>query len=160
MPRATINRDELIHFDLKSCPGGYVKLRRLSFHEMTQRQDLAGKMIYEQRQQLNRAQRRQAAQGGEDQLVRSMLEMANVAVMEFEFKNCVADHNLEDENGVTLDFSNSLALKNLDPKIGAEIGRRIDELNQEDEDEVVSPLGSAPTTSSPDGQIEPETTTG
>lgn len=52
----------------------------------------------------------------------------------YEFSRCIVEHNLEDETGAKLDFSNKLAITKLDPKIGSEIERLIDELNQEEEE--------------------------
>jgi hypothetical protein len=79
--------------------------------------------------------------------------------MEFEFKNCIQDHNLEDDNGAKIDFNNPMSYRILHPKIGAEIAAAIDKLNQEDEADVV-PLGRQPTSSLPDGETKPiESTT-
>jgi hypothetical protein len=58
--------------------------------------------------------------------------LANVEVTFFEYKNCVADHNLEDENGQKLDFRNKLSIINLDPRIGNEISQYITELHEFD----------------------------
>jgi hypothetical protein len=48
----------------------------------------------------------------------------------------VVDHNLEDADGRKLDFRNLADFDNLDPRIGEEIGKLLDELNNfEDEDD-------------------------
>jgi hypothetical protein len=146
MPRATVSHEHE-KFNLKSCPpDGFVVLRTLSFHEMMQRRDIASKMWSEVSQDRKKKQDQDA--------VKAYLEVMNVAVMEFEFKNCIVDHNLEDDQGNKLDFNNPLTFKALDPKIGAEINRYIESLTQESEEDV-APLPNAPTSSSPDGERKP-----
>jgi hypothetical protein len=116
---------------------------------MMQRRDITARLYSEQKTGKNVKS---------DDVMRQVMEVMNVAIMEYEFKNCIVNHNLEDDNGVLLDFSSSMALHNLDPKIGAEINRYIDELNQEDEEDLaVSP--SVPTSSSQVGATKPMQTT-
>jgi len=136
MPRATIDREETFRYDLKTLPsengslGGYVVLRRLSYHQMMQRRDIAAKIGWEER----RASRGKAKQ---EETIKAMMEVMNVATMEYEFKNSIVSHNLEDANGSLIDFTNPETYKSLDPRIGGEIGKYIDDLNQElDEDEL------------------------
>lgn len=138
MPRATIDREETFHYDLKTLPsqngdkGGYVELRRMSYHQMMQRRDIAAKIGWEER----RTTGRQSNKRGEE-TIKAMMEVMNVATMEYEFKHSIVSHNLEDSNGNLLNFENPESFRNLDPKIGAEIGKYIDDLNQEiDEDEL------------------------
>lgn len=147
MPRATVSHDHQ-RFDLKSCEGGYVVLRTLSFHEMMQRRDIASKMWTEFAQ----SSRKKKDTVKED-AVRAQLEVMNVATMQFDFKNSIVEHNLEDENGVLLDFNNPLSFTILDPKIGLEIDRLIESLNQEQEDDV-TPLPNALTSSLQDGETK------
>ncbi len=146
MPRATVSQDHE-RFDLKTCPGGYVTLRTLSFHEMMARRDIASKM-YSEIPERNRKKADQEA-------MKAYLEVMNVEVMRYEFKNCIVDHNLEDDHGNKLDFSNPLTYEALDPKIGSEINRYIESLTQESEEDV-NPLPHAPTSSLPDGQTKPK----
>lgn len=141
MPKATVSHDA-VRRDLKTCPGGWVELRTLSYYEMMQRRDITARLYSEQKTGRNVK--------NEDTL-RQVMEVMNVAIMEYEFKNCIVSHNLEDDNGVLLDFSSSMALKSLDPKIGAEINKYIDELNQEDEEDLELSK-SAPTLSLSDGK--------
>jgi len=51
----------------------------------------------------------------------------------FEFNHCVVDHNLSDDHGTKLNFSNPSTLGILDPKVGQEIEQLIDNLNQLEE---------------------------
>ena len=149
MPRATIDREETFRYDLKTLPsengslGGYVVLRRLSYHQMMQRRDIAAKIGWEER----RASRGKAKQ---EETIKAMMEVMNVATMEYEFKNSIVSHNLEDANGSLIDFTNPETYKSLDPRIGGEIGKYIDDLNQElDEDELEN-FPTAPKQSSGD----------
>lgn len=127
MPLATVTQ-EAQKFDLKTCPGGYVKLRPLNYGELLKRRDGASRMSMQQQVQQGRRRR----QGTEDQKID--FELMQEWTRQYEFSRCITDHNLEDETGARLDFSNAMAIRNLDPKIGAEIERLVDELNQEDED--------------------------
>lgn len=153
MPKATVSH-ETHKYDLRTCPGGFVELRQLSYYEMMHRRDIASKMFTEQKVQTGRSRQRQAAV---EETIRAQYEIMNVAIMEFEFKNCIVDHNLEDDNGAKLDFNNPLTFRMLDPKIGEEIGRLIDDLNQEAED--LGPLEKLLTSSSQDGETKLEAIT-
>lgn len=143
MPKATIST-ETFRKELKSCPGGFVELRQLSWAEMMKRRDIASRMYADVKTSGNTVQ----------ETIRQYMEVVNVAIMEFEFKNCIVDHNLEDDNGNLLDFSNPMSLSILNPKIGSEIDRYIEELNQEDEASVV-PLEKPHISSLPDGEKKP-----
>lgn len=121
MPRATVTTDTQ-RKDLKTLEGAFVELRQLSFDEMLERRDKAMKMSMQ-------AQTRNAKDPGTINL-----DSAQQWARHFEFSRCIVDHNLEDENGNKLDFSNRMTLRVLDPKVGAEIERYVDELNQEDEE--------------------------
>jgi hypothetical protein len=134
MPRATIDIEETFRYDLRTLPanngsmGGFVILRRLSYHQMMQRRDIAAKIGWEEKQTTGRRNNRNKP---EEQTIKAMMEVMNVATMEYEFKHSIVDHNLEDSNGNLLDFTNPESFRNLHPKIGAEIGEYIDDLNQE-----------------------------
>jgi hypothetical protein len=123
MPKATVSQ-ELHHHDLKTLPGGFVKLKQLSFDQMLERRDKAMKMSM--------------AGGNNERITNSRVELESAMqwTRYFEFSNCIVEHNLEDDNGAPLNFSNTMTLRILDPKIGAEIERYIEELNQEDEESL------------------------
>lgn len=74
-------------------------------------------------------------QGGSGRGMAGELQMVNAAVQQYEFANCIVEHNLEDESGTALDFKNPSHVAMLDPRIGDEINRHIDKLNQFDDDE-------------------------
>jgi hypothetical protein len=146
MPRATVSR-ETVHYDLQTLEGGFVELRTLSYYEMMQRRDIMARISTEQ------------SGSRRDRSTKQIMEMMNAAVTEYEFKTCISNHNLEDENGVRLDFNNPLALRSLDPKIGAEIGRYIDELNKDDDSEDLDSSPTVATLSSQDGETQRSETT-
>lgn len=150
MPKATVSQ-ETKRVNLKSCPGGYVELRQLSYYEMMHRRDIAAKMYTEQKVQPRRGKQSGRPRDRQDEeTLRAQLEVMNVAIMEFEFSKCIESHNLQDNDGNLLDFSNPLSFEILDPKVGAEIGRHIDDLNQEEEEDL-DPFTNAASSSSPDG---------
>lgn len=144
MPKATIST-ETFRKELKTCPGGYVELRQLSWAEMMKRRDLASRMYADVSTKQGTAT---------PETIRQYMEVVNVAIMEFEFKNCIVDHNLEDDDGNKLDFGNPMSLQILNPKVGSEIDRYIEELNQEDEASVV-PLEKQLISSLQDGAKQP-----
>ncbi len=151
MPRATVSQDTT-RVDLKTCPGGYVELRTLSFHEMNTRQDIAARMYQEQTTGKKKSKR-------DEETVRGYFEIMNVAVSEYEFRNCIVGHNLMNENDELIDFTLPMQAWRLDPKIGQEIDRAIEEMNQLDEDyDDLGPLGTVPSSfSSDEVSMQPST---
>lgn len=148
MPKATVD-PSAERFNLKTCPGGYVSLRTLNFHEMEVRKDIMGRVYREAKVDApGRKNRKQP----EDEVMRAYFESMNVAVTEFEFRNCITDHNLfvDDAETQLIDFTKPMYTWKLDPKIGQEISEIITKLTQIDEEEDMSPLGIAPSSSSLD----------
>lgn len=154
MPKATVSQETERH-DLQTCPGGYVELRQLSYYEMMHRRDIAAKLYTEQKVQRRGQPRDRQGRKSEPETMRAQLEVLNVAIMEYEFAKSIVNHNLEDDDGHLLDFTNPLAFHRLDPKIGQEIGRYIDDLNQEEEEDL-DPFKPAPSSSSQGGETKPE----
>lgn len=138
MPRATVN-SEATRVDLKSLAGGFVTLRQLPFGQMLSRRDRAARFL----QEVNPRAR-------QDDISHVQIDILNEASRIYDFKHCIVDHNLEDDQGNKLDFANPMTLQVLDPKVGAEIEREIDKLNREDFDEEVftMPLGEQSTATS------------
>jgi hypothetical protein len=116
MPRAIVNTEDTTRYDLKSLPEGYVVLRRLTYGQYLQRREMAARMQFS------------GKPGSQD--VQGELAAASRKVVEFEFSNCIVEHNLEDNDGKTLDFKQPWAVHAIDPRVGEEIGSRIDEMNQ------------------------------
>lgn len=116
MPRATINIGDTVRKELRTCPGGYVELRKMSYGDYLHRQELAMQMQME-------------ASAGKKEGVMSM-KSAHVDVAVLDFQKCIAGHNLQDGNDQDLDFRGTSWVLQLDPRVGQEIGAYIDELNQ------------------------------
>ncbi len=117
MPKATVSLAP-VHYDLNTVEGGFVKLRRMGY----------GK-------KLDRAQNatRQTMRGTEDQLsekeeAEMMMEIMQRRTAEIEFRECIVEHNLEDDDGKLLDFRIPATLGALDPQIGEEITTLISNL--------------------------------
>lgn len=120
MPKATISQ-ETVHKDLHALPEGWVELRRMPYGQWLHRQELAMRMSIE-------------TQGGQrsNQGIKGEMVMANQAVTQFEFTQCVVDHNLENDAGEKLDFRSAQTMQLLDPKVGNEIAQYIMELHEFD----------------------------
>lgn len=114
MPRATVVVDNQ-RFELKSCPEGYVTIRRMTYGEKLNRQEDMMNMQTSTK---------------DDNMKISI--MARKVALE-DFKNLVIEHNLTDENDNLLNFKNAADVLKLDPRIGDEIGGYIDSLNSFEE---------------------------
>jgi hypothetical protein len=140
MPRATISATETHRYDLKTCPGGFVELRALTYQEMLHRQDGSSKMFMDAR--------RRTSKRNDQGVERVAVDIMQQWTREYEFSHCVVDHNLEDDTGNKLDFKNKHTFEVLNPKIGEEIETLIDDLNQigdeEDTEDVAGDNGSPP----------------
>ena len=135
MPRATI-KTEAQRIELKSLEGGWVEIRQLPYYDMLVRRDRGGKLFFDAEQE-------------------GRVEIATLQAWarQYEFEHCIQDHNLEDENGNKLDFSNELTLKTLDPRVGQEIEDAIDKLHNTEDD--VKGFPSPASTSLEDNGAEP-----
>jgi len=149
MPRATVSVETVRH-DLKSCPDGFVELKRLPFGGMLKRRDMSGR-AYLRAQQNGQVQ----DDGLPDEIG---MELLQEAARHYEFANCIVDHNLEDESGRKLDFSKPKDVDTLDPRIGQEIEGYIDTLNQEltEEEEGNFPESSTDSSSTNQETTPPE----
>jgi hypothetical protein len=121
MPQATVNFQATERHELKSLPEGFVELRRMSYGEKLFRQQMAMEMAM-----------REGAKGQADDMV---LKMTQTRVIEFEFANCIIDHNLTDEADQKLDFKKAKSVHSLHPQIGDEISELIDKMNTFEETE-------------------------
>lgn len=121
MPRATANIQDTEKKELKSCPEGYIVVRRLTYGEKLARRAMVSNMKIE-------TQKGKKDFAGEMQLVNEQATL-------FDFQNCIIDHNLEDDQGTKLDFGKMAHVKMLDPRIGEEIDQILSELNNFEEDE-------------------------
>lgn len=129
MPIATANIAARERKDLKTCPGGYVILRRMTYGQKLDRMKHVGKLSVDMR--------------GKGKGTKGEMEMLQKASTIYDFQACIVEHNLEknigtDENPniVPLNLKAPTDIDLLDPRIGEEISSAIDELNNfEDEDE-------------------------
>lgn len=132
MPVAVV-QGEPEHFDLKSCPGGFVKIQRMTYGEKLERRQFTSKMeILAQR-------------GSRD--AKSTIDVFKEETELYDFAHCVVEHNLTDVDGRPLIFRNPIDVKKLAGRIAEEIGTYIDKVNNFEEDESVgnSSGASAPT---------------
>jgi hypothetical protein len=68
---------------------------------------------------------------------KASVDIMQHAVAMFEFKACIVDHNLfqDEEEQVKIDLTTKAGLAMLDPKVGDEIGKLIDDMNNFDEED-------------------------
>jgi hypothetical protein len=129
MPRATVNLADTERVELKSLPpdsldeGGFVVLRRLTYGQKIQRQQLAMEVSMHSTDNRRNSSPEMA------------MKMTQERVTVFDFGNCIVDHNLEDENGKKLDFRQPQAVFMLDPRVGEEISNHMDDMNNFEDDE-------------------------
>lgn len=126
MPKAVVNFSETEKFPLKTLPEGYVVLRRLSYGQKLERQSMATRL----------------SMTGQGKTAQMNMDMMQQEVTAFEFKHCITDHNLEDENGQKLDLKNKVNIFRLDPRVGEEIETYIDRLNNFEESEEAENSGT------------------
>lgn len=148
MPVGTVDLAKTEKFPLKSAPGdenaadvldqpGFVVLRALPYGMKLARRDKATKM----------SMKSQGSNAKKNEASEISLENYNEWAVAYDFTNCIVDHNICDQNRQKLDFSNSMAIKLLDPKIGSEIERLINSLNEDEDEEMVKDFPSPLTTS-------------
>lgn len=154
MPEVGFDRTP-VRKDLNTVEGGYVELRRLPYDEILKRREMATRLSMEgggdSRSRRTRQEREEAN--------KIDIELAQVATREYEFKNCIVDHNLT-VDGNAVDFSQpKLAFKQVHPKVLQEIELLLAELNEEtDEDELRDFTNAAKHSSSTEPSLREATT--
>lgn len=118
MPSAVTSPNDVERYELKTCEGAFVELRRMTYGEFLHRQELAMGM---------------SMSGKSKDDLQMAMNIASRKTTEYEFAHCIVEHNLEDENGTPLDFQKGATLDRLNPRIGNEINLYIDQMNQYDE---------------------------
>jgi len=113
MPVVVVSED-VVHFDLKTVDGGYVKIKQMSYGQKIYRSGLTGSMKVLKDNKSDYA--------GE-------LAMETAKITEWDFANLIAESNLEVAEGVPYNFGNKDHLRKLPAKVGDEIGKYIDEVN-------------------------------
>lgn len=115
MPNASISV-EPVKYELKTCEGGYVVIKRMPYGKWLKRSEMSLEM---------KAQQQKGSRSTDLDI-----SLMNLQVTLFEFSTCIVDHNLEDETGNKLDFKNAVSFELLDPRIGNEIAGYISELHE------------------------------
>lgn len=128
MPIAVV-MEESEHYDLKTLPGGYVKIKRLTWGEKLQLRSFNSKMVM------------RAQKGKKD--VESELTIFNRQQELYSMAHCITEHNLEDAikqpDGTVVTRPLNLTLEGdclkLRGDIAEEITTAIDKLNNFEDDE-------------------------
>jgi hypothetical protein len=114
----------LIHqperFELKSLPGAYVVIRRMTYGEKLQKSEMTMKMRMDMADKKNM---------GAD------MQMLNRQVTIWSFARLIEDHNLERTPGVLLNLKSPVDVEALDGVVGEEIDTYIDKVNNFEDDE-------------------------
>jgi hypothetical protein len=130
VPRATVDVSAVEKKPLRSLEGGEVTLRRMSYGQKLARQQNAVKMTMEQQKGKSAG--------------KMNMDMLQHAATVFDFQACVVDHNLTDEADQKLNLTSARDIDRLDPRVGEEIAKYIDEMNnfEDDLEESNFPSGS------------------
>lgn len=135
MPKAVATQDTT-RVDLKSCPGGFVELRKLSYGEILKRREISSEATAP------------LGQKNSDTPTEMRLHIAILKTQQYDFSKCIIDHNLEDENDRKLNLASPSDFQKLDPKVAQEIEYYIDQLNQPED---LTPLATTSGEPSPQG---------
>lgn len=117
MPRATVSMKP-IDYPLKTCPGGWVQLRRMSYGELLASQDMAYQVSV-----------KEGKDGGDPDMG---VNVTQAKILEYQFRTCIIDHNLENETGQKLRFDSPEAVHMLDSLIGQEINAQLEKMHRWD----------------------------
>lgn len=120
MPKATTDITQTTRHELKSCPEGFIEVRRLSYGEKLERRAMVSGMKVE---------------AGKGKNFEGEMQLMNEKATLYDFQRCITDHNLEDDNGNKLNLGNAFDIRRLDPRVGEEIEGILGELNNFEEDE-------------------------
>jgi len=111
---------EVSRHELKSLPGAWVDVRRMTYGQKLERQNMLKLGI-----EMN----------SRSKDVKGELAMANKEATYLDFKNCVVDHNLFKDEAETqkINFASRMDVDLLNPRVGEEIDRILNELNNFEE---------------------------
>jgi hypothetical protein len=144
MPVVTIDPAAVERFELKTAPAdpsnpddvnGYVVIRPLPYGMKLKRRDKMSRMSMK------------ASESNSDS-GEIALESFNEWAVQYDFGYCIVDHNLTDQNGRKLDFTKAITFNFLDPKVGSEIERLINSLNEDESEESLEDFLKRSNTSS------------
>lgn len=127
MPKATVNT-EAIRVDLTTLEGGYVTVKQLAHGQKLHRGDISARISFQ-----DRAQKTRKSMGvdpnGDSERQRTEMELMQATARQYEYARMIVDHNLEDDNGVKLNFNDINTFDILAPQIGEEIDQILDDMN-------------------------------
>lgn len=133
MPIVTVDPNATEKFPLKTAPAdpndpndedGWVQLRALPYGKKLTRRDKSTKM-------------KMQAQTGKNESQDIELESLNEWAVAYDFAYCIVDHNLLNRDKSKIDFSKPFALTLLDPKVGTEIEKLINSLNEDEGEQTL-----------------------
>lgn len=119
MPVATVLA-ETHRYDLKTCPEGYVIVRRMTYGEELARSGMATKFT--------------VGGGGANtkkEDFKGEIDINTEEVALWDFANLIVEHNLTDDKEQPLNFKNRAHVRALQRDVGKEIGDCIDEWNSQ-----------------------------
>jgi hypothetical protein len=121
MPKATANAVEPERHELKTLPEGFVIVKRLTYGQKLER----------------RAMSSVDAEAGRGKTLKMQMQLMNRQATLYDFQRCIVDHNLEDDDGNKLNLASPIDIDKLDPRVGEEIEKIMDKINnfEEGEDE-------------------------
>ena len=150
MPKAVITEEQRKgeRFPLETAPpDGYVVIRKMTFSEDLKVRGMSMRM-HMQQEELRRARKEAKERGLDETEIEIEMSIDVDAVLAFQFRNMILDHNLEDENGRKLNFANRADFAKLDTEVGAEIEKIINNLNpkreSKEEEEAERAEGGTP----------------
>lgn len=121
MPKAVTDIGTTEKIELKSCPEGFIVVRRLTYGEKLERRAMVSGMKVE---------------AGKGKDFAGEMQLMNEKATLYDFQKCIVEHNLEkDDDGTLLDFSKVSDIRLLDPRIGEEIETVLGDLNNFEDDE-------------------------
>lgn len=135
MPVVTIDPGDYERFPLKSAPAnpnvqgdedGYIMARPLPYGQKLKRRDRAGKIAMRQEAGNKRAK------GGNTVVEMDSFLEHNINT---DFAYCIGEHNLLNRDGTPIDFTKPQSYALMDPKVGDEVEKIINEINGDVDEE-------------------------
>lgn len=126
MPLATVSRETIGPLYLETLDGAWIKVRKMGYGKHLKRQEIAARVSQAMPENNNKGGKK-----GEDRRLDYTMMAEDSQV--FVFRECLVDHNLEDENGHQLQLGTRMGIDQLDPMIGQEIDKLIDMVNENED---------------------------
>lgn len=116
MPVATTSGNYTERKELETLDGGYVVIKRQTYGQYLGRRESTSQMHLKSSE--------------ESSNMEGVMRLISKTATATDFASCIVEHNLTDEAERALDFKKQSDVFSLDPRIGDEIGKYIDEMNQ------------------------------